>query len=641
MKPTLLIALIGMISASILSTYIELDISLILCVAISLILIQIAFYFSDFNHSLSRKLSLLFSLFFIFSLINHAVIQNYQSAFPVEKTKDKIILGEIIQVKTNDDQFTTYHIKTDKIFHHDKWAYLNTKLIIICKSSNPIQCGNEVLLKPQLKKFENDFNPGAFDAQSYYLYHGYSGMSFLDESCLIDLGPATSLGSYFSRWQTYLSKQLDLQFPPREAGIAKALILGDKSSIDADLIQAFSNTGAMHVLAVSGLHVGILLYILQFFFSRFYRYISKRQALIIALLCIWAFTLLSGASPSVLRSTVMFTTLAFGQLIYIKSDPINSLILSAIMLLSYNPYFLSDIGFQLSYAALIGIFLFQKRIQNTFTFKHKWMDWTWNGTAVGIAATITTGPLMLYYFYQFPNYFLLSNISVMILGFALLLGLTVFLVLHKTPFINTLIAYITGIMIYLLITSIDLINKLPGSVSNGFHLSGWEVLLFYVLIGLWLYQKKNNIRYMRATALFLLLTAISFQRYQTLSQNQILLFNSQHFCAAIQYKGEAYFVYHPLISSKKLEQYINGFEHYYGTQISRKIALQAKNKLQLDDHLIELKLEKYTCLISVDKSKYHYFERFPNMTAQGVLFNTTLFRKFYGENPKQNVSIPL
>lgn len=194
-------------------------------------------------------------------------------------------------------------------------------------------------------------------------------------------------------------------------GIAEALLIGHTNDLDKDLVQAYSNTGVVHIIAISGMHLALIYGLLVWLFARIPLVNKSKIAQVVLILCcLWLFSLLTGAASSVLRSAVMFTFIAVGKNLSKQSSIYNSLAASAFVMLCYNPYFLWDVGFQLSYLAVIGIIIFQKSIYKWVYIKNKWVNKIWQLMAVSLPAQVLTFPVCIYYFHQFPNLFLITNI---------------------------------------------------------------------------------------------------------------------------------------------------------------------------------------------------------------------------------------
>ena len=306
-------------------------------------------------------------------------------------------------------------------------------------------------------------NPGEFDTKAYWNNKGIYATVFVTDGDykVIDKAPAP----FYEKWRTAVKELFNDIFSSHlngdELAIASALVLGDKSLLSQDLRQSFGAAGAMHVLAVSGLHVGIILELLLFVFGRIPKVFSKKRALILALLILWTYAMIIGFPPSVVRATLMFTLLSIGRLASEESDSLNILCFSAFAMLIFEPLLIYDIGFQLSYLAMLGILTIQKPISTLFFIPNKWLKKLWDGTSVGIAAQLFTFPLTLYYFHQFPNYFLLTNIGMMIFaGIVLSLGI-ILLSTNWIGFIGKFIAIGFGFSIAAMLFFVQWIEGLP------------------------------------------------------------------------------------------------------------------------------------------------------------------------------------
>jgi competence protein ComEC len=218
-----------------------------------------------------------------------------------------------------------------------------------------------------------------------------------------------------------------------ELGLVEALVIGFKEDLDKELVQSYSATGTVHVIAISGLHLGLIFWVINALLEMLpHHKLMKYPKLLLTLTALWGFALLAGGGPSVLRSALMFTCILIGKTMHRHSSSLNSICVAGFMLLLYNPYWLWDTGFQLSFAAVVSIICYQQSIYAFFEIRNKWMDKIWSATSVTLAAQILTLPFCIYYFHQFPVYFLLTNLvavplsSLVLLGALLLLALAPF-----------------------------------------------------------------------------------------------------------------------------------------------------------------------------------------------------------------------
>lgn len=246
----------------------------------------------------------------------------------------------------------------------------------------------------------------------------------------------------------------------QEYGIAAALILGVKHHLDEDLKQAYTNAGVTHILAVSGMHVGIIFGLLNFFLGRIkkLRY-GKLMYVLIVLGVLWIYAFVTGLSGSVSRAVTMFSLITIASNIGRNTNIYNTLASSAFFLLLWNPFFLMDVGFQLSYVAVISIVYLYPQLYPIYEAPNRVVDFLWQMTCVSVAAQVFTLPITLYHFHQYPTYGILASVLVVPLGQVILtLGIVV-LVFSFLP----IVSYYLG---WLLQKTIWLTNKIVFGIEN-------------------------------------------------------------------------------------------------------------------------------------------------------------------------------
>ncbi|HEX6847003.1 MAG TPA: ComEC/Rec2 family competence protein, partial [Chitinophagaceae bacterium] len=277
--------------------------------------------------------------------------------------------------------------------------------------------GSQLVITKPLQEIKNSGNPGGFDYKRYSLFQGITHQVYLTPD---DFAVLTTTNKNLIRQLINNSRAKVLSIlrtnikSEKELGLAEALLIGYKDDLDKTLVQSYSNTGVVHVIAISGLHLGLIYWLLIWFFKPLQTTKLNPKAIrwlrpIFILTCLWLFSLLAGAQPSVLRSAFMFTCLVLADSFARKSSIYNTLALSALLLLCVNPYWLWDVGFQLSYAAVLSIVIFMQPVYHWFCIKNKILDSIWKLNAVTIAAQILTVPVGIYHFHQFPANFLLTN----------------------------------------------------------------------------------------------------------------------------------------------------------------------------------------------------------------------------------------
>jgi len=413
----------------------------------------------------------------------------------------------------------------------------------------PVQFGEWIIVRKRLQTINYTGNPAAFDYQRYCRLQQIRFSVLLDKKEWSKLSWYT--GGFFQR-VLILTREKILTVIRRflsgdqETALAEALLIGYRNDLDRDLSLAYSNTGVVHIIAISGLHLA-LIYELIAFFLRPLRSSKSGRWLRIALIifALWGFSYLSGASPSVLRSAMMFTCIALGEGFSKKASIYNNLCASAFLLLCYNPYWLWDIGFQLSYTAVLSIVIFMKPIYKHFFSQNRIVDFIWKSVSVTLAAQILTVPICIYQFHQFPIYFLPANLVAVPLSSVILLGELLICAIAFVPFIAAIIGHCLSWLIWLLNHFIGYMAQLPFSIWNGLEISTAQCWLMYLTVacfaGWYFYlEKKYLTRALLATIGFGLLRTISF--FESSTQKKLIVYNVPHHQVVDCLEGRSYFV---------------------------------------------------------------------------------------------------
>lgn len=420
--------------------------------------------------------------------------------------------------------------------NREKTILCDGKLFIYFSKDSAVarlQYGDRILIKNNLQRIKKSGNPGAFDYERYGCFQQVFYTSYLKGSDWVklpskDVNPVYHFIFSLQENIIHILKE-NIAFDKNVLGIAEALLIGYKEDLDKDLVQAYSNTGVVHIIAISGLHLGLIYIMLIWLFDRI-PWVKKQKIIkvILVLACLWLFSLLTGASASVLRSAVMFTCVLIGKSFFKQADIYNSLAASAFILLAYDPYFLWDVGFQLSYLAIIGIVSFQKPIMNLLYFKTGWLNKTWSMLAVTIAAQVLTFPVCIYYFHQFPNLFFITNLVAVPLSTIILFAEIFLIAFSWLPLIGPLLGKLIGWMVWLMNLIIQQCNNLPFAVMDNIYANPyttWLLYFFIISISVWLIHKN---KYYRNLAIVSFLSFIALQSYVKLrlnDQQKIIIYN--------------------------------------------------------------------------------------------------------------------
>ena len=489
--------------------------------------------------------------------------------------KELKMIGSVETLGITKGGYTKCELKITAFVDENKVSSCGNNLLVICKerSSSKIDIGDQLVIFGQVQRFKYFHNPGEFNAPRYYKYKKIDGVCFVDANNYrkLPLKNSISFLNHFLRIRNKLSHSLSEVLSGEELNLAQALVLGDRDGLDSSTNDAFANTGAMHILAVSGLHIGILMQILIRFFGLFSSWFSKNKATFIALIIIWIYAFLTGFSPSIVRSVIMFSLLSIASLYGKSYSNFNILAFSALIILIWKPVFLFDVGFQLTYAAMIGIFWFFPMLKKQFYSRYKLIQLLYEGTVVGIVAQVTTIPLTLYYFHQFPNYFILTNLALMVFSFViLLLALILGMFFWLVP-IKLLIGFVLQKVLALMLLIVHFINDLPGAVAYGYYLKEYEVFfLFLLVIGFFITLYFKRILMLNACLLFALLIVLSFSytRYNNLNKPFICFLGGEKPLIVIrnQYKNTIY-TFKSLVNKKATINLMKSFTKIYPGEI--------------------------------------------------------------------------
>ena len=407
--------------------------------------------------------------------------------------------------------------------------------------------GSQIIINKPLQLIKNSGNPGGFDYKRYSLFHGVTHQVFLsaEDYILLDNKNITWLNRFIYRSRENILAILRSAISSeKELGLAEALLIGYKDDLDRNLVQSYTNTGVVHIIAISGLHLGLIYWLLV----QCCRPLKKRLRWlrpVLIILGLWLFALLAGAQPSVLRSALMFTCIILGENLTRKTSIYNTLALSAFLLLCYNPYWLWDLGFQLSYAAVLSIVIFMQPVYNWFYISNRFLDMVWKLNAVTIAAQILTLPLSIYYFHQFPNYFLLTNLVAVPLSSLILLCEILLCLLAVFPGIALQTGKFISWLIRLMNTWVEKLEGMPFSVWEGLQISTSQALFLYIVIlgiGLGLLERSAVGVKCGFIALLAFVTLRSLSFIETSRQQKIIVYNISGHSAIEFIEGNKYFL---------------------------------------------------------------------------------------------------
>jgi competence protein ComEC len=408
--------------------------------------------------------------------------------------------------------------------------------------------GNQLLLYKALQPIKNTGNPGCFDYQRYCTFQGISYQVYLKRGDYIALKIENEnlFRKYLLSTREKIVALLKKYIPgPKEAGLAEAMLIGYKDDLDKSLVQSYSNTGAVHIIAISGLHLGLIYWLLMLLCKP----LSKRAAgkliqPVIIIAGLWLFSCIAGGSPSVLRSAVMFTCLVIGAHVNRKTSVYNSLAASAFLLLCYDPFWLWDAGFQLSYAAVLSLAVFYKPIYNLLFIPNKILDAIWKSVSVTLAAQILTVPVAVYHFHQFPNLFLVANLLAVPLSGIVIIGEILLCLVSLFPVLATFIGYLLQHIIYWLNTFIEQVSSLPFAIMSDLLISLPQLICLYLFVAAvagWLLRNRKAGVPISLMAMLLFTALRTVDIWQARRQKKLIVYNIPKHSAIDVIIGQQYF----------------------------------------------------------------------------------------------------
>ena len=519
---------------------------------------------------------------------NNSVVQISEGL--VEKKNSYKCEVEVIAVKLNAD-----------------WKNTKGKAILYLeKDSNSVRLnyGDKIILNSKWDAVDLPTNPAQFNYRNYLYNSGIISQQYLNSGKWLFLDKSTdfSFSKIATNYQKRLLNILKSNFKGNELSVLSALLLGYKDLLDREIVMTYASSGAMHVLAVSGLHVGIIFMVLNsllFFFEKIkYGTYVKATILIIAL---WIYAFITGMSPSVLRATTMFSFIIIGSALKRQTNIYNTLAASAFVLLILNPFILLQVGFQLSYAAVLGIVYLQPKFYNLYRSSNWLLDKAWAITTVSIAAQIATFPLGMYYFHQFPNYFLLSNLFVIPLATFIINGGILLFAVSTIPVIPYYIAWMVNKMLLFLNFSVEWVDSLPFSLTFGISISTFETMIIYIIILFLIIaivrKDFQNIRISLLLASFL----VSYQIYEKLNMQK-----------------QSYFIVYD-VPGERVIDFVDGNKNYF---IADKdlVNNQSKMRFHIMHYRWERRVQESTLVSPIFKSNsYSRMKNYIQFQDQKIL----------------------
>lgn len=384
--------------------------------------------------------------------------------------------------------------------------------------------GDLILIKANYQEVNPPQNPYEFNYKKYLGFNQIQHQQYLPKNSYVNLKLNTGWWHKTVAYniQRYIKNVLN-QFvqTKAEVGVAQALLYGFDDDIDPELIKAYGNTGTLHVLAVSGMHVGIIYWVLALMLAPLEKVKKLRNIKYPFLIFfIWSYSVLCGLSPSILRAAVMITFFIIGNIIKRKGNPYNTLAASAFLLIVINSNIIASVGFQLSYLAVLGIIGVHPLLYKKLIFKSWLGDNIWKIISVSVSAQFTTFPVGILYFHQFPVYFLLSNLLIIPITTAVIYAGIILIIVSKIywpaivfgVFVKWLIALTNYLVLF--------IEQLPFAYITGISITVFQTIVIYIICVAFFIYMLMPLRFILNVLLFAILVLVSINVYNNVEINK-------------------------------------------------------------------------------------------------------------------------
>ena len=444
------------------------------------------------------------------------------------------VIGEVADDPKIKENNVSLEIEVSAIRDGDEWIETSGRTLLYLEKDSAsllLRTGDRIVFSPELSGIENKGNPEEFDYRKYLAYNMIFSSDYLagDDWRLVD-DEAVGSRPKLSRLRMKLVGLLrDFGLSDDELGVMSAMTMGYSDILSDEIRHAYSSAGAMHILAVSGLHVGIIYGIIVFLLSFIKNEKLNWLKVVLTISLIWLYALFTGLSPSVSRASLMFSLMSLGKLQKNSPGSLNAVFASMFILLVINPYNLVNIGFQLSYSAVIGIIILQPKLYSIFEVKNKVLDWIWSLTTVSVAAQLATMPLCFYYFHQFSNYFLLTNYVMIPISTIAIWTCFIFFAVSWIPYISTAVAYCLSWLAKAMNYACLTIEGLPFSTAQDMYIDVPQMILLFAIIVLFVtfffFTKRYRHLFAAVTMCVLLAATNLWQSFESNSQKTLVVYN--------------------------------------------------------------------------------------------------------------------
>ena len=463
----------------------------------------------------------------------------------------QLLIATISEMPVEKEKTLKLTVLMDAIAGNGEWHAVTGHVIVYVRQpvAKPLNAGEQVMLRAKLSSPAPPQNPGEAD------YRQVLERKNIFHTAYVPAEAIWLTGNRNSHWslarvglviREYVVRALRAAGLTQEAfSICTALLVGYDDEISSGVMQSFSHSGTLHVLSVSGMHTGILYVVLTALcglFDRHKRYPLIRAAFVLTAL--WLFVAVTGFSPSVLRAALMLTLVLIGTSFRRNGNAFNTLLVSAFLLLLYNPYLLADVGFLLSYLAVGGILYLYPLLNAYWQPENRLLKFFWDTSLMSVAATLFTLPVTLYYFHQFPLWFIVSNLIIIPLSTVLMGASFLLLLCAKVLFLKQALAWLINRITAVMLHTAQLTDQPAYGYIDAISFGPADVLFcsLFILLLLWFLSSKSYRALASCLLCAILWTGFSLSAiWCRSSETELVVFSVRHKAVSLlRTGGEAY-----------------------------------------------------------------------------------------------------
>ena len=427
-------------------------------------------------------------LFFIIAYI-HQTQDHIQENLLSKLHKEQLVkVNNTIRYKTHDQI-------------HGRLLNNDHQIKIICKLDTflpeKLYNGDIISIKGKASEFPkgsqyDDFNPSEYYAKQHIKYIVYTKK----ENVIIHPISKHNIISLSQKYRDLCLTFLKNLFKDKiHNSLMSGILIGAKQELPQEIVSAFKNTGTSHILAVSGMHLAFIYGLIIFILAKAVRIRNKFANAAITIFLIWLFTFITGSGAAVVRAAVMFSFIEIGKILQRNNDIYNITFGAGFFMLLFNPCIIYDIGFQLSFLAVLSIVLFNPIVKKIYASDYKFINYLWEIISITLSVQVLTLPITMYYFHQFPTYFLIANFIWVPLSTLLMLGGIIALLFYKLlPFVSFLIVYLTEKIIDFGLWIFTIISNLPYYFIENIYIFPELLVAIYIAIFYLAYQIYYSIK---------------------------------------------------------------------------------------------------------------------------------------------------